>query len=104
MSVTSSARWARSSGARRAPRLDTPERPALSLPRGIGLLTIRGYILFAIVIVVIKLVQRPLTRSDDRAAANQVHKCDKVHISPLSCNRDRVGGCLRQLRRAAGRE
>jgi Mn2+/Fe2+ NRAMP family transporter len=41
----------------RTPRLDTLERPALSLPRRIGLLTIRGYILFAIVIVVIKLVQ-----------------------------------------------
>jgi hypothetical protein len=41
----------------RTPRLDTLERPALSLPRRMGLLTIRGYILFAIVIVVIKLVQ-----------------------------------------------
>jgi hypothetical protein len=42
---------------RRTPPLDTLERPALSLPRRIGLLTIGGYILFAIVVVVIKLVQ-----------------------------------------------
>ena len=42
-------------GARR--RLDTLQRPALSMARRIGLLTLRGYIVFAIVIMVIKLVQ-----------------------------------------------
>lgn len=41
----------------RTPRIDTLERPALSMARRIGLLTLRGYIVFAIVIMVIKLVQ-----------------------------------------------
>jgi len=41
----------------RTPRLETLERPALSMGRRIGLLTLRGYIVFAIVIVVLKLVQ-----------------------------------------------
>ena len=39
------------------PRIDTLQRPALSMARRIGLLSLRGYILFAIVIMVIKLVQ-----------------------------------------------
>jgi hypothetical protein len=41
----------------RTPRLDTLQRPVFSMPRKIGLLTLRGYILFAIVIMAIKLVQ-----------------------------------------------
>jgi Mn2+/Fe2+ NRAMP family transporter len=41
----------------RTPRLDTLERPALSAARKVGLLTLRGYIVFAIVIMAIKLVQ-----------------------------------------------
>jgi NRAMP (natural resistance-associated macrophage protein)-like metal ion transporter len=41
----------------RTPRLETLERPALSMARRVGLLTLRGYILFAIVIVILKLVQ-----------------------------------------------
>jgi Mn2+/Fe2+ NRAMP family transporter len=41
----------------RTPRIDTLERPALSMPRRIGLLSLRGYILFAVVIMVIKLIQ-----------------------------------------------
>jgi hypothetical protein len=41
----------------RTPRLDTLERPAVSISRKIGLLTLRGYIVFAIVIMVIKLVE-----------------------------------------------
>lgn len=41
----------------RTPRLDTLPRPVLSLPRQIGLLALRGYILFAIVIMAIKLVR-----------------------------------------------
>jgi hypothetical protein len=41
----------------RTPRIDTLQRPALSMARRIGLLTLRGYIIFAIVIMVIKLVQ-----------------------------------------------
>src|SRR5579875_610460 len=39
----------------RTPPLDTLERPALSTARRIGLLTLRGYIVFAIVIVALKL-------------------------------------------------
>ena len=34
-----------------------PPNPALSTTRRVGLLTLRGYILFAIVIVALKLVQ-----------------------------------------------
>ena len=41
----------------RTPRIDTLQRPALSMARRIGLLTLRAYIIFAIVIMVIKLVQ-----------------------------------------------
>ena len=41
----------------RTPRLETLQRPALSMARRIGLLTLRGYIIFAIVIMVIKLIQ-----------------------------------------------
>jgi Mn2+/Fe2+ NRAMP family transporter len=41
----------------RTPRLETLERPALSAARRLGLLTLRGYILFAVVVVVLKLVQ-----------------------------------------------
>jgi hypothetical protein len=41
----------------RTPPLDTLPRPELSTARRIGLLTLRGYIVFAIVIVVLKLVQ-----------------------------------------------
>jgi Mn2+/Fe2+ NRAMP family transporter len=41
----------------RTPRLDTLERPALTAARKIGLLTLRGYIVFAIIIMAIKLVQ-----------------------------------------------
>ena len=39
------------------PAVDTLERPTMSMARRIGLLTLRGYIIFAIVIMVIKLVQ-----------------------------------------------
>jgi hypothetical protein len=38
------------------PAVDTLERPAMSMARRIGLLTLRGYIIFAIVIMVIKLI------------------------------------------------
>jgi Mn2+/Fe2+ NRAMP family transporter len=41
----------------RTPRLDTLQRPVFTMPRKIGLLTLRGYIVFAIVIMAIKLVQ-----------------------------------------------
>ncbi len=41
----------------RTPRLETLERPALSAARRIGLLTLRGYMAFAIVIIAVKLVQ-----------------------------------------------
>ena len=41
----------------RTPRLDTLARPALSLARNVGLLTLRGYIVLAVVIMAIKLVQ-----------------------------------------------
>ena len=41
----------------RTPRLETLQRPVFSMPRKIGLLTLRGYIVFAIVIMAIKLVQ-----------------------------------------------
>jgi hypothetical protein len=37
--------------------LDTLQRPELSIARRIGLLALRGCILFAIIIVVLKLVQ-----------------------------------------------
>ena len=39
------------------PAVDTLEQPAMSMARRIGLLTLRGYIIFAIVIMVIKLIQ-----------------------------------------------
>jgi Mn2+/Fe2+ NRAMP family transporter len=55
------ARWRRLLRERReawrTPRLETLERPALSMARRVGLLTLRAYIVFAIVIVVLKLVQ-----------------------------------------------
>lgn len=41
----------------RTPAIDTLQRPVLSMSRRIGLLALRGYILFAIVIMVIKLIQ-----------------------------------------------
>ena len=41
----------------RTPGIDTLERPSLGAARWIGLLTLRAYIAFAIVIVVVKLVQ-----------------------------------------------
>ena len=41
----------------RTPRLETLERPPLSMARRLGLLALRGYILFAVVIMVIKLIQ-----------------------------------------------
>jgi Mn2+/Fe2+ NRAMP family transporter len=41
----------------RTPAIDTLERPVLSMSRRIGLLALRGYIVFAIVIMVIKLIQ-----------------------------------------------
>ena len=41
----------------RTPALGTLERPALSAARRIGLLTLRGYMVFAVIIVAIKLVQ-----------------------------------------------
>lgn len=41
----------------RTPRIGTLQRPSLGAARWIGLLTLRAYIAFAIVIVVIKLVQ-----------------------------------------------
>jgi NRAMP (natural resistance-associated macrophage protein)-like metal ion transporter len=39
------------------PAVDTLERPTMSMARRIGLLTMRGYIIFAVVIMVIKLIQ-----------------------------------------------
>jgi Mn2+/Fe2+ NRAMP family transporter len=41
----------------RTPRIDTLQRPVMSMARRIGLLSLRGYIIFAVVIMVIKLVQ-----------------------------------------------
>lgn len=41
----------------RTPRLDTLQRPTLSVARTIGLLTLRGYVAFAVVLMTIKLVQ-----------------------------------------------
>ena len=41
----------------RTPRIDSLQRPSLSIAQRIGLLTLRGYIMFAIVIMAIKLVQ-----------------------------------------------
>jgi hypothetical protein len=41
----------------RTPAIGTLERPAVSMPRRIGLLSLRAYIIFAIVIMVIKLIQ-----------------------------------------------
>jgi Mn2+/Fe2+ NRAMP family transporter len=41
----------------RTPRIETLERPTLSMSRRVGLLALRGYIIFAIVIMVIKLIQ-----------------------------------------------
>jgi Mn2+/Fe2+ NRAMP family transporter len=41
----------------RTPAIDTLERPVLSMSRRIGLLALRGYIVFAIVIMVVKLIQ-----------------------------------------------
>ncbi len=41
----------------RSPRIDTLQLPVLSIARRIGLLTLRGYVIFAIVIMAIKLVQ-----------------------------------------------
>jgi Mn2+/Fe2+ NRAMP family transporter len=46
----------------RTPRIDTLERPAISAARWVGLLVLRAYIVFAIVIVVIKLVQTATAR------------------------------------------
>jgi Mn2+/Fe2+ NRAMP family transporter len=41
----------------RTPRIETLEQPTMSMARRIGLLTLRGYIIFAIIIMIIKLVQ-----------------------------------------------
>jgi Mn2+/Fe2+ NRAMP family transporter len=41
----------------RTPRIETLQRPALSMARKIGLLSLRGYIVFAVVIMVVKLIQ-----------------------------------------------
>jgi Mn2+/Fe2+ NRAMP family transporter len=41
----------------RTPPIHTLQRPALSMSRKIGLLALRGYIVFAIIIMVIKLIQ-----------------------------------------------
>jgi hypothetical protein len=41
----------------RTPRLETLERPPISAARWVGLVTLRAYIAFAVVIVIIKLVQ-----------------------------------------------
>jgi Mn2+/Fe2+ NRAMP family transporter len=41
----------------RTPPIDTLQRPVISMARKIGLLSLRGYIIFAVVIMVIKLVQ-----------------------------------------------
>jgi hypothetical protein len=41
----------------RTPGIDTLQRPALNMARRIGLLTLRAYIIFAVVIMVIKLIQ-----------------------------------------------
>ena len=41
----------------RAARTETPQRPSLTIARMIGLLILRGYFIFAIVIVALKLVQ-----------------------------------------------
>jgi Mn2+/Fe2+ NRAMP family transporter len=41
----------------RTPPIDTLQRPVLSMSRKIGLLALRGYIVFAIIIMVIKLIQ-----------------------------------------------
>ncbi len=38
-------------------RAETLPRPVLTVPRKLGLLTLRGYIVFAIVIMAIKLVE-----------------------------------------------
>ena len=41
----------------RTPPIDTLQPPVMSMARKIGLLSLRGYIVFAVVIMVIKLVQ-----------------------------------------------
>jgi Mn2+/Fe2+ NRAMP family transporter len=41
----------------RTPAIETLQRPVLSMSRRIGLLALRGYIIFAIVIMVVKLIQ-----------------------------------------------
>jgi Mn2+/Fe2+ NRAMP family transporter len=41
----------------RTPRIESLQRPTLSMARKIGLLSLRGYIVFAVVIMVIKLIQ-----------------------------------------------
>ena len=41
----------------RTPKIETLKRPAMSMGRRIGLLTLRAYIVFAIIIMVIKLIQ-----------------------------------------------
>jgi hypothetical protein len=41
----------------RTPPIHTLQRPVLSISRQIGLLALRGYIIFAIIIMVIKLIQ-----------------------------------------------
>jgi hypothetical protein len=55
------ATWKETLGGRRTawrtPRIETLQRPALSMARKIGLLSLRGYIVFAVVIMVIKLIQ-----------------------------------------------
>jgi Mn2+/Fe2+ NRAMP family transporter len=41
----------------RTPQIDTLRRPVLSMSRKVGLLALRGYIVFAIIIMVVKLIQ-----------------------------------------------
>ncbi|MGH3277011.1 MAG: NRAMP family divalent metal transporter, partial [Streptosporangiaceae bacterium] len=41
----------------RTPPIDTLQRPALSVARKVGLLTLRGYVIFAIIVMAIKLIQ-----------------------------------------------
>ena len=41
----------------RTPPIDTLQRPALSGARKVGLLTLRGYVIFAVIVMAIKLIQ-----------------------------------------------
>jgi hypothetical protein len=67
----------------RTPRIDTLQRPALSMARRIGLLTLRAYIVFAIVIMVIKLVQVTVPHSALAAVIYGTHPCQSGQNFPL---------------------